>query len=190
LRIAELLAPYGLSEREFALALARDLTRMPAAGASELTAEQESLLVEYGGMVASTRHEGDSVARATLGLASANLAEQVRTSLTVAQVAARLRINESQVQRRARSGGLYGFKIDTSMRLPLWQFEREAPIIGLRAILAALPDGLHPLEVAGFMLTPDPDLIVAGQATSPREWLSGGGDVAPVCELAANLDKW
>jgi len=89
-----------------------------------------------------------------------------------------------------RNRGLYGFKIGTAIRLPLSQFEGDAPILALRAVLAALPADLHPLEVAGFMLTPDPDLIVAGQATSPREWLSGGGDVAPVCELAANLDKW
>jgi len=44
-------------------------------------------LLKHGGIVASTWRDGDSVARATLGFASANLAEQVRTSLTVAQVA-------------------------------------------------------------------------------------------------------
>jgi hypothetical protein len=43
---------------------------------------------------------------------------------------------------------------------------------------------------AGFMTTPDQDLTVADEPTSPRDWLTHGGDVNAVCELAAHLDTW
>ena len=54
MEIAEPVATYGLSEREFTPALARHLTWLPTAGAGEPTARQESLLAEHGGIIAST----------------------------------------------------------------------------------------------------------------------------------------
>ena len=56
--------------------------------------------------------------------------------------------------------------------------------------LAALPADLHPLEFAGFMTAPDPDLAVADEPLSPRDWLIGGGDASTVVELIEHFDAW
>ena len=82
-------------------------------------------------------------------------------------------------------GGLYAFKTAHQLRLPGWQFHGDEPLPGLRAVLAALAPGLHPLEVAGFMTTPEADLEVAEEAVSPRDWLVSGGKPAAVAHLAS-----
>jgi len=189
--ITEVLAPYQLSEDDFALELASDLRGTPEASASGLTDEEESILADHGGITRSTGRDAKSVARATLRVFSSNLAEQARTSISVSQAAERLDVDASRIRHRLRDRALYGFKIGSSIRLPLWQFGAgDAPIPGLRSVLAAMPVGLHPLEVGGFMTTSDPDLSIAGDPVSPRDWLAHGGDVRVVCAIAADLDTW
>lgn len=190
--IAELLAPYEVSEDDFVVELAGALAGTPQTSTSTLTGDQESVLAEHGGIIAAGgEREPASTARAGLRALSANLAEQARTSIPVTQAAERLGVDASRVRHRVRDHALYGFKIGSSLRLPLWQFTSDGtPLPGLRAVLAALPADLHPLEVAGFMTTADPDLTVADEALSPRQWLTAGGDVRVVCAIAADLDTW
>lgn len=186
--IAEVLALYGVGEDEFVEELSRELRAEPEAAASRLTAHDESVLREHGG-VASTGDE-PAVRRSVLGSASSNLAEQTRGSLSVEQVAKLLLVDGSRVRHRVRDRALYAFKVGAGLRLPTWQFERHEAIPGLRSLLAAFPPELHPLEVAGFMTTPTSDLVVADEAISPRDWLAGGGDIGAVVELARQLDTW
>lgn len=40
------------------------------------------------------------------------------------------------------------------------------------------------------MTTPEPDLAVADEPTSPRDWLIGGGDAGAVAGLIEHLDAW
>jgi hypothetical protein len=188
--IAEVLAPFDVAEDDFADELARDLRSAPDAGASGLTEHEEAILAEHGGIVGSTRGDAGSVGRAILRAYSSNLAEQTRTSISVPQAAERLHLDTSRVRHRLRDRALYGFKIGSGLRLPLWQFDGDAPLPGLRAVLAALPAELHPLEVGGLMTSPDPDLTIADEPTSPRDWLAHGGDINIVCELVAHLDTW
>lgn len=186
--IADVLAPYGVGEDEFLEELSRELRSEPVAAASRLSEADEAVLREHGGVAP----VGDdrTVRKSVLRSASAGLAVQTRESLSVEQVAKLLLVDGSRVRHRVRDRALYAFKIGAGLRLPTWQFERDEAIPGLRAVLAALPAELHPLEVAGFMTTPDPDLAVADEPTSPRDWLAGGGDVAVVVELAKQLDTW
>lgn len=188
--IADVLSPFGVSEDDFALELARDLQATPDPTASQLTEQEEAVFAEHGGIVGSARLGATSVARATLCAFSSNLAEQTRASISVAQAAERLDVDASRVRHRLRDRALYGFKLGSSVRLPLWQFGDDAPIPSLRSVLAALPSDLHPLEVVGFMTTPDPDLTVSDEPMSPRDWLIHGGDVGRVREIAADLDTW
>jgi hypothetical protein len=187
--LIEVLAPFGVGEEEFVEELSRDLQAAPDASASRLTEPEELILREHGGI---TVPEGDdnSVRRAVLRAASANLADEARESLTVAQAAKTLLVDGSRVRHRVRDRALYGFKIGGGLRLPIWQFYRHEPIPGLRAVLAALPTDMHPLEVAGLMTTPDPDLVVADEPVSPRDWLIGGGDVGAVVAVVEDLDRW
>jgi len=188
--IAEVLAPFDVAEDDFAGELARDLRATPDAAASGLTDEQEAILVGHGGIVDSRHGDAGSVGRTALRASSSNLAEQTRTSISVAQAAKLLHVDTSRVRHRLRDRALYRFKIGAGLRLPLWQFDNGDPIPGLRAVLATLPADLHPLEVARFMTTPDSDLTVANEPSSPRDWLIHGGDIDAVRELVANLDTW
>jgi hypothetical protein len=187
--LIEVLAPFGVGEDEFVEELSRDLQAAPDSSASKLTEAEESLLREHGGII---EPAGDtiSVRRAVLRASASNLADQTRASLTVDQVAKLLLIDASRVRHRVRDRALYGFKIGGGLRLPTWQFDRHDAIPGLRALLAALPADIHPLEVAGLMITPDPDLVVADEPVSPRDWLIGGGDVGAVVALVEDLDRW
>lgn len=187
--LSELLAPYGVLEDEFVDELSRDLRTAPDSSASRLTEFEESLLREHGG-IAATVNDDSSVRNATLRSSSSNLAEQTRESLSVEQAAKLLMVDGSRVRHRVRDRALYAFKIGGGLRLPTWQFDGQEPIPGLRTLITVLPAALHPLEVAGFMATPDVDLRVDERPVSPREWLVGGGDVRVVVELIGDLDAW
>lgn len=187
--LIEVLAPFGVGEDEFVDALSRELHAAPDSSASRLTESEESLLQEHGGITSPVGDEV-SVRKATLQSSTSNLAEQTRESLSAEQAAKLLMVDGSRVRHRVRDQALYAFKIGGGLRLPTWQFHRHDALPGLRTLLAALPADLHPLEVAGFMTSPDADLTVEDEPTSPRDWLLGGGDVRVVVELLEHVDEW
>lgn len=117
---------------------------------------------------------------------------QLRTlvqSYDVTQVAARLGVDPTRVRQRLRAGTLLGLRAGgRAWRLPRFQFDahgRDLPHLGL--VLAALPADAHWRSVEGFFERPKPELIADGEASSPREWLLGGGPAEPVVALAAAL---
>ena len=187
--LVEVLAPYGVGEDEFVEELSRELKAAPVASASHLTEIETLILRDHGG-IAEPVGDDEVLHKAVLRSASSSLAAQARDSLSVEQAAAILLVDGSRVRHRVRDRALYGFKIGGGLRLPTWQFDRHDAIPGLRAMLAALPADIHPLEIAGLMITPDPDLVVADKPVSPRDWLIGGGDVGAVVALVEDLDRW
>lgn len=188
--IADVLAPFGIAEEEYAAELDRQLRHTPSPGAAVLTDHEHHVLDRFGGIAQAGTDDSDD-GLLPLRVATANLADQIRDSVTVGDAAALLGIDGSRVRHRVADGGLYGFKLGGRLRLPRWQFaDGGATIPGLRTVLAALPRDLHPLEVSGFMTAPDPDLVLAERPASPRDWLVGGGEVRTVAELARGLNTW
>ncbi len=154
------------------------------------------------GAVAALSPDAEAVLRSSSGLAepqdkALELAAQDTTAATVAlvagsrsvaELAAALGVDASRVRHRAGDGALYAVKVGRSNRFPVWQLDAaDRPIVGLREVLSALPDDLHPLEVEGFMLTPQPELRVGRHDLSPRDWLVGGGRPSVVAGLADSL---
>lgn len=79
---------------------------------------------------------------------------------------------------------------------PAVQFEQRPKakprlkvIRGLDRVLPALPSDLRPTAVAGFLLTPQPDLLVDGRPTSVRDWLISGGNLDSVLAVA-DVEEW
>jgi hypothetical protein len=188
--IADVLAPFGVAEADYAAELERQLRAAPNPHAATLTETERSLLDRFGGVDRPTADDADE-GLLSLRVTTANLADQIRDSISVSDAAELLGVDGSRVRHRVADGAMYGFKVGGRLRLPRWQFTEDGePLPGLRTVLAALPVDLHPLEVAGFMSTSDPDLLVADQPTSPRDWLAAGGSAAIVAELARGLDRW
>jgi len=114
----------------------------------------------------------------------------LETSLTTTEAARYLKVDVSRIRQRLRERSLYGIEYDGERRLPRFQFERKQVLPGLREVVSALPEGLNPLDVAQWFLSPNPDLETdkQGASLSPREWLLKGESVATVVRLAASFE--
>lgn len=186
--LAEFLAGsgVGLDEGDVVGAL-RELVGegLRPAGLAPLPADELAVLRAHGGIPtprpdAARRGQAATIAAAT-GL--------VVGALSTNEVADRLGVDASRVRHRAAEGSLYALRLQRQNRYPRWQFAADGPTLpGLREVLAALPDDLHPLAVEGFMRTPQPEYEVHGRELNAIEWLAAGGDPEAVVALAAALD--
>jgi hypothetical protein len=112
----------------------------------------------------------------------------LETSYTTSEASKHLKVDVSRVRQRLREGTLFGVEYDGERRLPRFQFERRQVLPGLREVMAALPVGLNPLDVAQWFLAPNPDLEVGEGTCSPREWLLRGKPVETVVALARGFE--
>ena len=114
----------------------------------------------------------------------------LETSLTTTEAARYLKVDVSRIRQRLRERSLYGIEYDGERRLPRFQFERKQVLPGLREVVSALPEGLNPLDVAEWFLSPNPDLDTDKQDAplSPREWLLKGESIAAVVKLAEGFE--
>jgi hypothetical protein len=190
--VAALLNEFGVpgGESEFVTALRAALAREPRPGASTLTDAEAAILTEHSGVDAAAADRHAESQRAAVEAARIEF-DLLRRSYATREIAAKWGVDDSRVRHRVRNRALYGMRLGRSLRLPRWQFDDDLrPLPGLAAVLAALPKGMHPREVEGFMTTPQDDLQVRGHKRSPRDWLLTGGDPAPVAAHAADLDRW
>jgi hypothetical protein len=111
------------------------------------------------------------------------------SSLTAAEVAELLRLPLPTIQRVAARRILYSYLANGLAVFPAWQFNAEgtAVVPSLGDVLFALPSDLHPQSVAGFFLTPQPDLVLDGRPASVKAWLEAGGSMDLVLALAEGL---
>lgn len=114
-------------------------------------------------------------------------------ALTTSQVAAATGRSASRIRHLAIANRLYTLPVDrrSGLRFPAWQFtDTGQPLPGLAGVLAALPAGLHPLQVSGFFTAPTIELSVDDRTPmSPIQWLRDGGDEAAVAALAATVGQ-
>lgn len=138
-------------------------------------------------------YSGISLTSRALALGSANnAAAQIRMdsfALTSAEVARNLQLSASTVRHYKAERKLYSYLANGRLVFPDWQFTSagDRAIPGLGRVLSALPPDLHPQAVAGFFLTPQPDLVINGVAVSAAVWLVEGGSADPVLETAHAL---
>lgn len=112
----------------------------------------------------------------------------LETSFTTSEASKHLKVDVSRIRQRLREGTLFGVEYDGERRLPRFQFERRQVLPGLREVMAALPAGRNPLDVAQWFLAPNADLEVGDENVSPREWLLRGRPVEAVVALARGFE--
>lgn len=153
-----------------------------------LTADEQLFLADHGGLLPETDPVNQTAARQRLAIAAARAdAEAVGDGYTTTEVAKRFGLAPSNIRRAALRRSLYvaGRTRRREHVFPRWQFTAEGPLPGLREVLAALPEGVHPLDVATFMTTSNDAL---GER-SPVEWLAGGGAPGRAAQAADELAR-
>lgn len=177
----------GLAEADFVAALDAELADRPRVGTVELTAAERTFLASQG-------VTADVSEDATWGLhrAAGDIIDLAAAAWTVQETAELLGVDASRIRHRISDRSLYAFKVGRQLRLPRWQFTDSTspePLPGLRAVLAVAGD-VAPVELARFIVTPQPDLDLAGAAVTPRDWLLAGQDAAAVHSILQDLYAW
>jgi hypothetical protein len=190
--VAALLGEFGVtsSESEFVAALRTALNREARAGTVTLTDPEAAVLAAHSGVDAAEAAASSAPKRVAVDRARIEF-DLLRRSYTVGDIAAKWGVDTSRIRHRVRNKALYGVRVGRALRLPEWQFDNDLrPLAGLGPLLDALPDGIHPREVEGFMTTPQDELRLRGRKVSPRDWLLSGGNPDRVVAHAADLDLW
>ena len=165
------------------------LSALPAtrAAAAALT-EAEARLLDDAGFTADP-----GAYPAAAGEAAGQAAHLAVTAFTAEEVAAGLGITASRVRQKRLAGELWAIPDGKTWVFPVMQFETSAEggpsrqVRGLARVFQALPDDLHPVTVAGFLRTPQPDLF-HDRSMTPLEWLRDGGDVDQAVAAAVGID--
>jgi hypothetical protein len=112
----------------------------------------------------------------------AHTARLILTAYTEAEVADGLKLEISDVVGRRLARTLWAIDDDGAWVYPVPQFKQFGDslklIPGFDQVFPALPEDLHPVVVAGFLLTPQPDLWINDEPTTVQDWLVLGGDVS------------
>lgn len=166
--------------------------RAPHPGAAPLPTAQLDAVLEMSGLTPDEHESARREARdPALGPRIAAHDAQVAAHLvdftySTQQVAVLLDLDQSNIRRGVQDGRYLAVRVAGRLRLPTWQFVEESPTVplpNLRELVSSIPSGLHPHTIAGFMETAQPEL----DDMTPVEWLSGGGDARPVCDLISGL---
>ena len=166
------------------------LRTMPATrpAVAELS-DEEARLLDEAGLI----EDPDAYAEVAAD-ALARVGLLINTAFSASDAAEALGVHESRVRQRRIARTLWAIDDNGAWVYPVLQFESDPKtggykqIRGLDRVLAALPAGLHPVAVEGFLSTPHPDLAVGARALAPLEWLRSGGDAATVLAVAEAAD--
>lgn len=154
-----------------------------------LSPDVEDALREAGSLAVPLPPVADRASTATALRQRALLAD----AMTVKQTADLLGVSDSRIRQRLTARSLWAVADSDGWKFPQLQFTSDpgtgkAQVLrGLNQVLPVLPGDVHPVVVARFLSTPRPELAVDGEPVSPVEWLSTGGAVEPVIELAEQL---
>jgi hypothetical protein len=161
-------------------------------GAAALTEEQAALLDSAG-------FTAEPAAYAPMAAAViAHMGRLYNTSYTAAEVAKGLGVNDSRVRQRRLAKTLWAIDDGGTWVYPSVQFEdtddgRPTALKQVRGLDQVFPhllaQNLHPTAVVNFLLAPQPELRIAGQPQSVRDWLLHGESVQPVLDLI-DVARW
>lgn len=153
-----------------------------AESAGELT-EDEADVLRSGGAVLEEQLGPDPMAEA-----AAEYAALLRTSLSTADAAKRLKVNVSRIRQMLGDRTLCGVLVDGRWRIPEFQFQDDGLIPNIGKVNAVLNPELHAVAVYRWYTLPEADLETeTGQTLSPLVWLKGGFPIEAVVLAALDL---
>lgn len=120
----------------------------------------------------------------------------LRSSLSVAETARRLKLSDGRIRQLLLERRLYGFKREgggkreEDWRIPAFQFQGTELVPAIGGVTVKIRLEVSPLAVYNWFTTPNPDLRTAAEEEegfTPLEWLSAGLDPEQAADLAADL---
>lgn len=119
--------------------------------------------------------------------AAAQYLALVATALPVADAASRLGMSRSRLQQMITAHRVWAVRQGPRWMLPAAQFAGDTLMPGWTEVAPALPTDAHPLEIAGFLATPQPELVVGDRPVTVPQWLLSGGAPEAAARLARGL---
>ncbi len=173
----------GRVEAEVLAAVQRrllDSSRSPQIPADEQRV-WERLGADFSQPVAARADHLIEVSRGMLRLAD-------RSCRGIPAVARVLRVQTSRISQLVTDRAIVFWEdTDGTRMFPMWQVVDGKRLRGLAQLAAALRPRIHPLVVDRWVHAPNADLALDDSQLSPIEWLTVGGDIDVVAELAAAL---
>lgn len=165
------------------------LIRVPAVSAAPISTDAAAYLAQHGGALARTtvdQFDPVQVRRdQTTAAVSAAVTLHVDT-LDRREMAGAIGVSPTRVTHLTREAKVLSVRLGRTPSYPRWQVSGGRLLPGLPAVIAAVPAGLHPMDLAGFMRTPQDEL----NGRTPIGHLIDGGDPADVAALLAVSDRW
>ncbi|MCI4657330.1 hypothetical protein [Cryobacterium zhongshanensis] len=189
-RLAEAVARLANDPDYFIQALTEMLLAMEPTSFDELPENEVRFLMESGAFTAETwastsEGKGSPQLRMTEGWLVDILA-----TMSLDDVRGFLGWEEERIGVAVAHGHLYAVEISGSLRFPTWQFNVGSPaklLPGLTEIIELVMSRWHWRSVAGFMATPQSDLVAKGRQT-PVAWLRDGGDIKVIIDIVEAAD--
>lgn len=148
--------------------------------------ERELSVLREGGLTFDASRYGEQIS-STASKHAAILA----SSLTVREVASLLGVSEGRIRQKISAGSLYAVRVQGGeRRLPRFQFSERGAIAGMEEVMREVSEGVHPVALQNFFLSPNPDLHLDAEEEipiTPRDWLLSGGSPEAVAVLARDL---
>ena len=153
----------------------------PARG---LTVHEQAILRE-GGLRLERTGGPDLVAEGAVRFAAL-----VEHSLSVEEVATKLKVTPGRVHQMITSRDLYSFRVDARRLVPGFQIRDGRLIPNIARVNKALPATMHPLGIFNWYHRDNVDLYIDDEqkvCLTPLEWLAEGRDPGHVIFMGGHL---
>ena len=118
---------------------------------------------------------------------AARMAAILADAGTVEETAKAMGVSTARVRQLLGERALFGVRTADGWLVPRFQLLGDAPLPGLRAVVGALPPGIHPVAFHTWFTSPTGALRLDDAPVSPRDWLASGGPTDMVAAQAAAL---
>lgn len=172
-----------ISDRKALELIDEALANVPSDSPSPSAASPaEAAIYDEAGMA----EDVDAQRRLTADVAGQFIALLAR-AIPIAEAAERIGVKRARMQQMVSAHEVWAVRRATRWALPAIQFDGNALLPGWSKVAKVLPEDAHPLEILGFLTTPQPELELNDRPQTVPDWLRSGGSPEAVEEIARGL---